>query len=272
MGSPSVSSAARRMMKTPSGRKRPRSAAIHGIETTSATESDPEPQRIERQAARDAPPCPPRRRNRQAERERHAERGNRVDDSRVEVVLVDDARPRDDRRERDRRRRERPRGAGERVDRHEDDDDRDERHREVQLDEDARQASGEAVPGDVIEVVGRGSRIRREPPVRHEDHPEHDRPHRPGGEGLALRRAEILRIRRPSPAGGTTSGCSRMEATVRTPERLTDGSNPELTRGPSGADREPAPLTGSLTASDRASRGSARPMRASTSRTPPSTR
>ena len=67
--------------------------------------------------------------------DRDTQRGHSVDPARVEIVLVDDPRPRGDGAQRDRRAACQPRAGGERAERDQDERDGDERDREVQLDE-----------------------------------------------------------------------------------------------------------------------------------------
>ncbi len=148
---------------------------------------DPDAERVEREPPGDLVPGSRPRRDRQRQHERDTERRDGVHETCVEIVLVDDARPGDDGAEGDRRPRHEPCASRERVDRDEREQCRDDRHREVELDEHPRQPPDGPVARHVVQVVGRGAGVGIEAPVRHEDHREHDRPHRPGGERLALR-------------------------------------------------------------------------------------
>ena len=91
----------------------------------------------------------------QPEREQDAERRQRVDPARVEVVLVDDARNGRDRAECDRQPDEQPRPAGGRRQ-----SDRHERERVVEQDERTAEAGSEvARVVDVVERLGRQARV-----------------------------------------------------------------------------------------------------------------
>ena len=115
------------------------------------------------------------RRKRQGERHADAERGQCVDPPRVEVVLVDDTRHRDERAEPDRRPHESPRPAGDRRER-----DRTERQRIVE--------NGQRPREPALEIAGRVDvveRLRRQPRVRDEDGQQLQAVQRPDGERLA---------------------------------------------------------------------------------------
>ena len=113
---------------------------------------------------------------RQDEREEHAGGHDRVHRLRVEVVLVDDARNRDDEAQEpgDDRQPARLRRDGEQ------DGDRDQCRREVQLDECPREAALEAGAADVVELVCRKPRVRdqRQQKVDRHEQPDlhHDAP------------------------------------------------------------------------------------------------
>jgi hypothetical protein len=87
-----------------------------------AGERDPQP--VAPVAAYECGPVTPDSRDDQPDGDGDAERGQRVDPARIQVVLVDDARNRDERTEADRRPDERPRAARDRRERDPDERDR----------------------------------------------------------------------------------------------------------------------------------------------------
>jgi hypothetical protein len=127
--------------------------------------------------------APARGRDRQPERDEDAERGYRVDGAGVEIALIDDAGAGDDGAQRDRGATDPPCPAGQRGERQQSDEDRDDRDRVVELHEHTAEPSDNALVGHVAETLGLHERVDDEnrDEVRAEE--------RPHGERLALARS-----------------------------------------------------------------------------------